>query len=366
MKEKSNTFLFVLPNDSLGGAEQLLKMVATHKSKNNNISIYFLKRKSTQFWDDLLSSENVSVNYGLSKEYFGFLLLPFRLAFNKFDYAFTSHVLITGLLGFLRRIKLLKLNFFIGRESTMVFNRFTGSKLLLYKLMYFLGYKKVDLLICQTDYMLNEFREHLPNIFNKIKVETISNPIDLDQISEKEKEIIEIIDSPYIVSAGRLIEEKGFDILINSFEIIRKKDKSLKLIILGEGEQKEILEAIIKEKKLKKAVILQGFVTNVYPYFKNAKVCVVSSRMEGFPNVLLQMMSQNNLVVSTLCAGGIEKIEGLFISKTNNIEMLANSLQDAINNRKNNNRDLFDKELQKRSIDGFIKKVENALYEKNC
>lgn len=365
MKEKSNRFLFVLPNDSLGGAEQVLKMVATYQAKNNRIFIYFLKKKSTQSWDDLLLSENVNVFYGFGKEYFGFLLLPFKLAFKKFDYAFTTHVLITGILGFMKSIRLLKLNFFIARESTMIFNRFTGLKLFLYKSMYFLGYKQIDLLICQTNYMLNDFKKNLPNVSSNIKIRSISNPVDLDQISKKEKEVIKIDDSPYIVSAGRLIEEKGFDILINSFGLIRKDYKKLKLIILGEGNQREFLESLIREKKLEDSVILKGYVTNVYPYFKKAKVCVVSSRVEGFPNVLLQMMSQNHRVVSTLCAGGIESINGVFTSDINDYKMLANSLRKALNDNSKNNKSLFDKELQRRSIGGFIKEIEKSLYEKN-
>jgi len=163
-----------------------------------------------------------------------------------------------------------------------------------------------------------------------------------------------------IVSAGRLIREKGFDILISAFAEIIKEIPSLNLMILGEGSERKKLEKLINELDIKDKVILKGHVKNVYPYFKLANVCVVSSIREGFPNVLLQMMSQNDKVVSTDCAGGILEIQGVFVVAPDNVKELVGGIKKALN-YSSENRALFDKELQNRSIDSFIQKIESLL-----
>jgi trehalose-6-phosphate synthase len=110
---------------------------------------------------------------------------------------------------------------------------------------------------------------------------------------------------------------------------------------------------------LEEDVILPGMVENVYPYFKNARMCVVSSRIEGFPNVLLQMMSQNEKVVSTLCAGDIDKLEGVFTCKPNDEDDLLRAMAACLEADTSENRELFDRELQDRSIDKFIERVKS-------
>ncbi|CAM1355369.1 glycosyltransferase [Tenacibaculum halocynthiae] len=364
---KMGKILMVLPNDSLGGAEQVLKMIADYKVKENEIYIYFLKKQTTKSWEFLKEKNKDKVKISYSKfnlEFISLLFLPLRLMFKNFDYAYTSHVLITGLLGLLKKTRLVKIKHFIGRESTTVFNRFSGMKLNVYKLMYYLGYRELDLLICQTDNMLNEFEKNLPSVFSKIRVKTIANPVDLAIIKQKEKETIEINKDFYMVSAGRLINEKGFDILIKAFKIIKEEFINLNLIILGEGKERVNLENLIKQNKLEDSIKLKGFVQNVYPYFNKASTCVVSSRVEGFPNVLLQMISQNNRVVSTLCAGGIKDLKGIYMADTNNHVMLANVIKKSLRDNTDKNRELFDNELKNRSIEFFLEKIEFLLNEK--
>jgi len=275
-----------------------------------------------------------------------------------FDYAFTSHVHCTSLVGILLKLNQIKVKYFIARESTSVFRRFTGIKLFTFKFLYNLGYSKVDLLICQTDYMKDQLTEALPWLEKNVNIKTIPNPIDLDNIRTKAIESLNIeIVEPYIVSAGRLIPEKGFDILIKAFEKLTVNYSELKLIILGEGNQQEKLEEQIQKSDLQKKVYLLGFKPNVYPYLKKAKLCVVSSRIEGFPNILLQMMSQNTKVVSTLCAGGIADMEGIYTCVVDNVDALYDSINKCLVEDTRGNRLLFDEELKNRSITEFLKTI---------
>src|SRR5699024_364664 len=114
---------------------------------------------------------------------------------------------------------------------------------------------------------------------------------------------------PVILAIGRLTYQKGFDILIEAFRKISKK-YSMKLIILGEGEQRQELELLINKYALGDRISLQGFVDNPYRYMKRAAIFVLPSRWEGFPNVLVEAMACGVPVVATTCPGGsIEILE---------------------------------------------------------
>lgn len=359
--------LIALPNDSLGGAEQYLKMVAHHYLKlGANVFVLFLKRKNDLGWEDLEAYSNVTLFYTQSKTERAGLIDFFKnlssLRRYKFDFIFTSHVHLTGLLGFFVRIRLLHKKYFVGRESTSIFHRFIGAKLLLFKIQYAIGYSSLDLLICQTDFMKKQLVESLPYLEKNIKIVTMPNPIDLENLKQVgDQDIIDQIKNrfgDYIITAGRLIQEKGFDLLISSFVNIKKENEDLKLVILGEGVQREMLMSLIKSYNLENDVLLPGFTKNVYPYFKQARLCVVSSRIEGFPNVLLQMMSQNNTIVSTLCAGGIDKLEGVITAKANDYNSLEEAIKTALKANTTENRLIFDRQLEARSIDKFIEEIE--------
>lgn len=351
--------LIVLPNDYLGGAEQILKMVARNY-KESQVEVRFLRRKQSGEWGAVstlfqLGYQEVNSEYlGLFFFVWNVLLKPEK----KYDYIFTTHVFVTGIVGILIRFGFIKKKYFVARESTQIFERFSGFKLFLYKKMYQLGYPGVDLLICQTEQMKRSLVANLPWIDKKIKVKVIANPIDLSQVDKIEDMYC---DHPFIVSAGRLISEKGYDVLIDAFNFFLEEYPSHQLIILGEGKERLNLENKIKNLQLENKVLLKGHVLNVYPYFKKASLCVVSSRIEGFPNVLLQMMSQNNKVVATKCAGGIDQIDGIVLSEINNVNNLYQAMKNCIKANTSDNRGKFDKELAARSIESFLECINVEL-----
>ena len=353
--------LILIPINTLGGAEQYLKMVALNQG-HAAVHIFVLKDSGTGLWKDLPDTIDITFLSKRSK-FLGLLNLVKEFIFKKkdsFDYIFTSHIFMTATLGLLVALGLVKKKYFIARESTSILKRFSGFKLILYQLAYQLGYGKIDLLICQTNYMKKQLLEKYPNFTSITRV--IANPIDLQLIQQKEKESLEFPPpAQYLISAGRLIPEKGYDILIEAFKEIHNKYPDLQLLILGEGGERELLEGLTIEYNLEDKIIMPGRVDNVYPFFKHAKLCVVSSRIEGFPNVLLQMMSQNDKVVSTLCAGGIEELEGVYTCPTENVALLVETLQKAIEANTTKNQNIFRKELNKRTIESFLKQVEAHL-----
>ena len=355
--------LIVLPSDNLGGAEKVLKMIASHYVSRANITIFFLQKKSTSLWDDLLINKNITFYYGKSKSSgLGLIsLIFFVFKCRKFHYVFSSQTIINGFIGLFIKLRIIQTKFFIARESTTVFNRFSGIKLFKYRLIYYLGYTSVDLLICQTELMKTQFIKNLPFISKNISIKTIPNPINLEKTLQPNTDFIFNYD--YIVAAGRLIEEKGFDILIDAFNLLQNDYSNLKLVILGAGPLRSQLETEIINLNLIDKVLLPGKVSNVLAYFNLARVCVVSSRIEGFPNVLLEMMSQNTNVVSTKCAGGIDQLEGVFVVEVNDVPGLVEHLKIILDSDTSHNRVSFDKELKSRSINEFINKIEFFLNE---
>ena len=112
---------------------------------------------------------------------------------------------------------------------------------------------------------------------------------------------------PVILGVGRLTEQKDFTTLIKAFAIVRQSC-SVKLMILGEGEDRLKLEALVKEIGLEGAVSLPGFVENPYVYMAKASVVVLSSAWEGFGNVIAEAMACGTPVVSTDCQSGPAEI----------------------------------------------------------
>ena len=356
MRAINKKILICSLNDRIGGAEQILKMIAIYYLRNGyQVDIFFLSMKLGKLWDDLNGKANLFYTNS-KKEYQGVIQFYRNIRKRKYEYAYTSHIYLNSFIGLLRKLNKINIKYLIGRDSRSYFLVNHGVKRYIYISLINIGYSGLDLLICQTDEMKNQFIANNNILSNKIKIKTIRNPIDLNfQESHLIDENELCSEYNYIVSAGRLIKIKGFDFLIKAFSVL--KLDNYKLLIFGEGNERQNLEKLIVELNLKNKVELKGFVNNVFFYFKQAKICVVSSIKEGFPNVLLQMMSQNEKVVSTLCAGEIDQIKGLFTCEPNNESSLAKSMKSCLDSDTTENRKLFNKELEGRSIDMFIDKI---------
>ena len=112
---------------------------------------------------------------------------------------------------------------------------------------------------------------------------------------------------PVIVAAGTLARRKGFKELILAFEKAIKIRKA-KLLILGEGPSRPLLEGVIKDLSLEEDVKLLGLVDNPLKYFARADVFALSSFAEGLPNVLVEAMMCGCTPVSTDCPTGPREV----------------------------------------------------------
>ena len=138
-----------------------------------------------------------------------------------------------------------------------------------------------------------------PSVVRKEVLKKAQSPLDHPWFKEGQP--------PVLVAVGRLQIQKDFPTLLHAFAQVRKH-RPARLLILGEGKERESLEALIKELELENDVSLPGFVMNPYAYMARASLFVLSSRWEGLPTVLIEALCCGTPVVSTDCPSGPREI----------------------------------------------------------
>jgi glycosyltransferase involved in cell wall biosynthesis len=143
-------------------------------------------------------------------------------------------------------------------------------------------------------------------------IQVIYNPIVTPELQKKSKAFFDhpwfrTGEPPVILGVGRLTAQKAFNVLIEAFAQVRKSQPA-RLLILGEGEERPMLEALIRRLGLEQDIELPGFVSNPYPYMAHATLFVLSSRWEGLPTVLVEAMSLRTPVIATDCPSGPQEI----------------------------------------------------------
>ena len=107
-----------------------------------------------------------------------------------------------------------------------------------------------------------------------------------------------------IVAAGRLDENKNHAMLIHAFSRIAGEYPNMQLVIYGEGELREQLTKLIKEKELEERISLPGSIDNVADEIGRAKIFALTSNTEGMPNTVIEAMVLGTPVISTDCPCG--------------------------------------------------------------
>jgi glycosyltransferase involved in cell wall biosynthesis len=144
------------------------------------------------------------------------------------------------------------------------------------------------------------------------RIQVIYNPIVTPDLFDKSKLPIEHPwfkpgEPAVFLAVGRLTRQKAFDVLIQAFAQV-KKNHRVRLMILGEGDERLALEAMIKEYDLAQDISLPGFLPNPYPYMAHAAAFVLSSRWEGLPTVIVEAMALGTPIISTDCPSGPREI----------------------------------------------------------
>ena len=147
-------------------------------------------------------------------------------------------------------------------------------------------------------------------------------------------------DRPVVLAVGRLVREKGFDVLLDAFASVRARTTSRRprLVILGEGPLRAQLEARARTLGIHDDVSMPGFDANPFKYMSRAAVFVLSSRNEGLPGSLIQAMACGAPAISTDCPfGPVEVIDrpgtnGLLVP-VDDVTALADSMERVLTDR---------------------------------
>ena len=106
------------------------------------------------------------------------------------------------------------------------------------------------------------------------------------------------------LAAGRLTKQKNFGYLIEEFEKFYFENKNSRLVILGDGEEKQKLKKLINEKKLNNVIYLLGKVDNVIRYMKDSHAFILTSKWEEMGFVIIEAALSNLFVISSNCPNG--------------------------------------------------------------
>ncbi len=185
---------------------------------------------------------------------------------------------------------------------------YNRRKLIPYLRRYF--YPQADLVVAVSQGAAESIAAVINIPLKRIKViynPVVTTEIDTLALESLPQNWLNNLEIPIVLGVGRLNQQKNFANLIKAFSLVRQQLKA-HLVILGEGEEHKMLEALVKKLNLEADVLLPGFVNNPYAYMAKASVFVLSSKWEGFGNVLVEAMSCGTTVVSTDCPSGPQEI----------------------------------------------------------
>ncbi|MFK5949807.1 MAG: glycosyltransferase family 4 protein [Methylococcales bacterium] len=191
-------------------------------------------------------------------------------------------------------------------------------------------YPLTNALVIQTD----SLKEWAHEIVSEKCVYVIPNPLpQIEKVSNDDSMIA--IDTPFIIGMGRLVSQKGFDILIQAFSRCLQNNTNWTLLILGEGSDRDKLEKLSNDLGVGSRVLMPGRVQNQISILKQASIFVLSSRYEGFPNALLEAMCCGLPVISFDCPTGPADIiinnENGKLVPSGDIDMLVSVMSDLMN-----------------------------------
>lgn len=164
-----------------------------------------------------------------------------------------------------------------------------------------LSYPLATAIVVQTEAIAGWAREKF-----RVTVEVLPNPV---RLGEARPQPLSEENAPKrVVAVGRLVWQKGFDLLISAFAKIAARHPDWALAIYGEGGERSALEAQIAACALSDRILLKGVCKEMDDVYAGADLFVLPSRFEGYPNALIEALAAGCPVVTTDCPGATAEI----------------------------------------------------------
>ena len=313
--------IFVMHEFSIGGAQRVvLNLVNNLNKENYDVHLCLFKKKGELLTS--LSSDVVLHDLNSNRVALGVVKIVKLIFKLKPQIVFSSITHVNLLISLLIPIfkKFLGDIKFVTREVNIpsIRAKYLKASMALDK-VYRYTISNFDYIIAQSNYMKNDIIAYYNVNSDSIKV--ISNPVNREQIkikAEKSNSVQLFNNSKInIVAVGVLRKQKGFDLLLRVMPLL---GDNYHLNIIGEGGERKTLEELIKTVGIEDRVTLHGHKNNPYAYIRQSDFVVLSSRYEGFPNVILEANACGKYVLAFKCPGVSEEIitegeNGNFVKK---------------------------------------------------
>lgn len=206
-----------------------------------------------------------------------------------------------------------KIKYLTYREANTLdgINRMKNLKKFIYKTLMQFSYGKACYVIANS----HDTKKDLVNdkIVDDTKIIVVVNPVlplNYQQLARQDcsHEWLNNNDLKIVLTVARLHEQKNYPFLIDCFSEVIKQYNCARLIIVGEGKEREKLQKQIESLNMQKYINLENFQSNIFPYYLKASVFALCSLWEGFGNVIVEALSVGTPVVCTNCPGGPKMI----------------------------------------------------------
>jgi glycosyltransferase involved in cell wall biosynthesis len=197
-------------------------------------------------------------------------------------------------------------------KKKLISIRNSNLKLITYLYVFLSSFTSTKV-ICVSDFI----NRKLSSIFfwKKDFFITINNFVNISEIKAATLELIspqlkKFFEKPVVTFVGRLEKQKNLTFLIYLAKYFSKFNSNINFLIIGQGSLKVFLERKIKQLNLESSVFLLGFQNNPYNFIANSQLLILTSKFEGFPNVLIEAMACSTPIMTYNCKSGINEIFG--------------------------------------------------------
>lgn len=291
----ANICFFIANLNQSGGTERVTSVIASKLTENgNNVHILSLKYGGNPFFE---LKDNVVVDQLFTSGGYG--LFRFPLAVMRLRSYLKKHE-IDILIDVDSILALYAFPAMVGKNVRHIcwehFNYNVSLGKYSRKLARKLAARYADYIVTLTEY---DKQLWINNTTCKAIVEAIPNPVTIlppEQVNVNKENVI--------LAVGRLTHQKGFDTLLRSWARIRSLHSKWTLKIVGDGEDKDLLEKLRHDLKIEGSTELIPKTNNIAMYYKEAAFFVLSSRFEGFGLVILEAQLYGIPVISFDCEVG--------------------------------------------------------------
>lgn len=281
--------IFIIQSMGLGGAERVVSLLMNYFCDAYDISlITFEKREKEYVIDNRIHRAIMQIPDGNKKFFVGRKLLEKEIYLLKADIVVAFDFFPNLLLSSISKKKKGYVSILAERNAPKESELSKVSRIL--RKIYF---GRADKFVFQTEDAKNYYSRKIQK-----KSVIIANPIKND-LPYREWE-----GDHTVVAVGRLTKQKNYKLLLSAFADFVKEENEYRLLIYGDGKEKEELKKICKDLEIQDFVCFKGSVEGVHKYIRNGEIYVMSSDYEGMPNALMEAMAMGYPVISTDCPSG--------------------------------------------------------------